>query len=182
MRDRLVAERYAKAFMEIIEEKDFDSILTEITGLRKAFMDFPDLIKKMNSYLLPLEKKIQLVSLLTEKLQNREIWNNLFKILVIRHRFSIIKSILDMQETIIHEKRNQIKVVLKTAHKHSSATIEKIRKMVSGIFKKEVIFETKIEPEIVGGFVAETESFLIDGSIRNNLIKFKNIVDKMRIK
>ncbi|OQX71947.1 MAG: ATP synthase F1 subunit delta [Candidatus Cloacimonas sp. 4484_275] len=182
MKDRIVAQRYAKAFLEIFRESNFDSLLNDISALRKVFTDSGELIKKIDSYLLSPQKREELINLLSENLQNRKVWRNLFGILVEKHRFSIIEAILYELEAIIYEKRNQIKVILKTAHKHSPTVIENIRKKVSEIFNKDVIFDARIEPEIIGGFVAETESFRIDGSIRNNLIKFKNIIDKMRVK
>jgi F-type H+-transporting ATPase subunit delta len=182
MKNRIIAQRYAKAFLEIVKKSDFESLLNDISALRKILGDFSDLVKKIDSYLLPPQKRAQLIDLLAENLQNKDIWKNLFLILVEKHRFAIIQQILTELEAIIYRKRNQIKVILKTAREHSPEVIEKIRKKVSTIFNKDVIFEMKIEPEIIGGFVAETESFRIDGSVKNNLIKFKNIIDKMRVK
>ena len=64
-----------------------------------------------------------------------------------------------------------IKVLLKIARQQSDEMIAKISVKISDILQKKIVLTVQIQPEIIGGFVAETESISIDGSIKNNLIK-----------
>ena len=175
MKNKLVAQRYANAVIMNVNEDLYASLLDDVTILNQIFASSPESIKIIDSFLLSIPKRIELTKDITAKLKNTNIWKNLFEILIKKHRFSIILDILKEIEIFILHSRNQIKVVLKIAHSISNETLEKIKSKIVKILKKDIVLNIKIAPEIIGGFVAEAESIHIDGSIKNNLIKFINI-------
>ena len=175
MKNKLIAQRYANAVIMNINEDLYASIMDDLTILIQIFTSSPESIKIIDSFLLSIPKRIELTKDITAKLRNTNIWKNLFEILIKKHRFSIILDILVEIEIFILHSRNQIKVVLKIAHSISNETLEKIKSKIVKILKKDIVLNIKIAPEIIGGFVAEAESIHIDGSIKNNLIKFMNI-------
>jgi len=179
VKNKLIAKRYAKAVMANIFE-DSTSFLDDITLLNNFFSDNPEVIKTADSLLYSIKKRIEIIKEITRISQNQKIWNNLFQLLVQKHKFIIIREVLTELESTILENKNQEKVHLKIAHKHPDEILKKLKAIITGIIKKELIIEITIDPEIIGGFVASTESLVIDGSIRNNLIKFKNIVSKTK--
>jgi len=158
-----------------VKEDLHTSLLDDVSVLNQIFAYSPESIKIIDSFLLSIPKRIGLTKDITAKLRNTNIWKNLFEILIKKHRFSIILDILKEIEIFILHSRNQIKVVLKIAHSISNETLEKIKSKIVKILKKDIVLNIKIAPEIIGGFVAEAESIHIDGSIKNNLIKFINI-------
>ena len=175
MKNKLIAQRYANAVIMNVNEDLYASIIDDLTILNQIFTSSPESIKIIDSFLLSIPKRIELTKDITAKLRNTNIWKNLFEILIKKHRFSIILDILVEIEIFILHSRNQIKVVLKIAHSISNETLEKIKSKIVKILKKDIVLNIKIAPEIIGGFVAEAESIHIDGSIKNNLIKFMNI-------
>ena len=108
---------------------------------------------------------------MTQNLKNTNMWKNLFGILIKKHRFNIITDILQDMENMILDKKNQIKVELTIAHDLPETVLDSISAKLKDILRKDIILETKIDPEILGGFVATTDSLLIDGSIKNNLVR-----------
>ena len=175
MKNKLIAQRYANAVIMNVEEDLYASVMDDVTILNQIFASSPESIKIIDSFLLSIPKRIELTKDITAKLKNANIWKNLFEILIKKHRFSIILDILKEIEIFILHSRNQIKVVLKIAHSISNETLEKIKSKIVKILKKDIVLNIQIAPEIIGGFVAEAESIHIDGSIKNNLIKFINI-------
>jgi len=175
VKNKLIAQRYANAVIMNVNEDLYSSIMDDVTILNQIFASSPESIKIIDSFLLSIPKRIELTKDITTKLKNENIWKNLFEILIKKHRFSIILAILNEIEIFILHSRNQIKVVLKIAHSISNETLEKIKSKIVKILKKDIVLNIKITPEIIGGFVAEAESIHIDGSIKNNLIKFINI-------
>ncbi len=175
MKNKLIAQRYANAVIMNVKEDLHTSLLDDVSVLNQIFAYSPESIKIIDSFLLSIPKRIGLTKDITAKLRNTNIWKNLFEILIKKHRFSIILDILKEIEIFILHSRNQIKVVLKIAHSISNETLEKIKSKIVKILKKDIVLNIQIAPEIIGGFVAEAESIHIDGSIKNNLIKFINI-------
>ena len=175
MKNKLIAQRYANAVIMNVKEDLHTSLLDDVSVLNQIFAYSPESIKIIDSFLLSIPKRIGLTKDITAKLRNTNIWKNLFEIPIKKHRFSIILDILKEIEIFILHSRNQIKVVLKIAHSISNETLEKIKSKIVKILKKDIVLNIQIAPEIIGGFVAEAESIHIDGSIKNNLIKFINI-------
>ena len=175
MRNKLIAQRYSKAVILNMEDGMLDSLFEDINSLKAIFFQDPSLIKSFDSFLYPLKKRIDLALNVADKLNNKNIWENLFRILIKKHRFTIILDILiDLEERIL-DSRNQIKVLLKIAHEQTDNILNDIVKVIKDILKKDVVLDIEIDPEIIGGFIAQTNSILIDGSIRNNLVRLIRI-------
>jgi len=173
----LIAKRYSRALIRLTEVDSFSFFLNDIESLNKIFYNSPQLIKIMDSFLYPLKVRMDIAQKISNDLEKKEIWSNLFNLLIKKHRFSFILEILADFESIILSSRDQIKVRLKIAHKHEPVTIEKIKLRLENLLKHKIIFKTTIDPSIIGGFVAETDSILIDGSIKNNLIRLSKIAE-----
>ena len=174
MRNKLIAQRYSKAIILNMEKRLLDSLLEDTSSLKTFFSQVPSLIKSFDSFLYPLEKRIDLALDVADKLNNKNIWKNLFQILIKKHRFTIISDILYELEENILDSRNQIKVSLKIAREQTDKILNDIAEVIKDILKKDVILDVKIDSSIIGGFIAQTNSILIDGSIKNSLIKIKN--------
>lgn len=175
MKTKLIAQRYSRAVMKSVSEESYDSLLLDVTALKQLISSENEFFTMVGSRILALPKRIELIGILVEQLNLKELWKPLFDLLLHKQRFNALPDIVQDIENVIYESRNMIKVVLKLAHQHESETMDRIKTMVSDILKKDVVWELEIVPELIGGFVAEAESIHIDGSIRNNLIKFKNL-------
>ena len=173
-----MAQRYANAVLMNIDKSHFESFRKDIQLLESVFFQDPEYIKAINSLLFPLKKRLALAKEVASKLANSFLWENLFEILVTKHRFSIIGDILLELDHAILERNNQVKVKLKIAHKHSDSVMNDIKESIKNILNKEIELVISIDPDLIGGFVAQTESVLIDGSIKHNLIKLANINKK----
>lgn len=178
MRNKLVAQRYANAVLMNIDASHFASFRHDIQLLEKAFFQDSDYIKSIDSLLFPLQNRLDLAAEVASKLANEEVWKNLFDILIKKHRFSIIADILLELDHAILNRNNTAKVDLKIAHTLSDPILQNIRTKIKSILNKEVEFTVTIDPKLIGGFVAQTESLMIDGSIRHNLEKLANINKK----
>ena len=175
MRNKLIAQRYSKAVILNTEDGMLDSLYEDISSLKIIFSQDTSLIKSFDSFLYPLKKRLDLALNVADKLNNKNIWENLFRILIKKHRFTIIPDILiDLEERIL-DSRDQIKVSLKIAHEQNDNILNDIVEVVKDILKKDVVLDIEIDPEIIGGFIAQTNSILIDGSIKNNLVRLIRI-------
>ncbi len=172
MRDIEVSGRYAKAFIELIAPEDHAKLLEDIRGLQELLSQYPEIIRSIDMVILSMPRKKKLAAALAEKLNFSERWESLFQLLVQKRRFSAIIMILSRMEDIILEENNQIIVKLSVAREHDSETMSKITRLLEDILKKKVEFKTRIRPELIAGFHAETSSLIIDGSVKNNLERF----------
>lgn len=180
MKNILVAQRYSHAIISGLDDKEIDSILADVEILGSSIKTEPELVNTVNSYLFPANKRFEIVLCMTQRLKNTKLWENLFGILIKKHRFNIVTDILQDLENIILDKKNQVKVGLTIAHDLPVIVLDSISTTLKDILEKDVILDVKIDPEILGGFVATTDSLLIDGSIKNNLIKLLKVKSKKK--
>lgn len=178
MNDILIAQRYSKAIFSSLDSKDIDPMLADTELMSDTLQKEPQLTKAVNSYLLPMDKRMKVALEIAENFTNSKIWKNLFKILIKKHRFNILTVILQDLEDRILEDKNQIKVKLTIARKLQEPILKTISEKLRSIIEKDIILKIDIDPVILGGFVATTESLLIDGSIKNNVVKLLTVNSK----
>ena len=172
MKDFELSKRYAKAFMELVAPAEHNDLLEDVRGLQEVLTENPEIIRSVHMMILSYPRKKKLVETLAEKLNFPELWRSLFVLLVKKHRFAIVQQILHCIEDFILEESNRVKVVLSLAREHDPDTMRKITRLLEDILKKSVEFKTRIKPELIAGFHAETSSLIIDGSVKNNLERF----------
>jgi len=180
--DILAAQRYSKAIFSILDSKNIDTILADIKLMRASLQEEVQLTKDINSYLLPLDKRMNIALEIADKFTNSDLWRNLFKILIKKHRFNILLVILADLENKILDDKNQIKVKLTVSRNLKKSVLENISEKLKSIINKDIILDVNIDPAILGGFIASTNSLLIDGSIKHNLVKLLTIKDKKEMR
>jgi F-type H+-transporting ATPase subunit delta len=176
----LAAQRYSHAIIYELTAKEINSILADIEIMSSTIKNESEFVNTVNSYLYPIDKRIELALEVSKRMTNKKIWNNLFNILIKKHRFNIIPAILIDLENEILASKNQVKVELSVAHQLPDNLLDSISIELKKILEKDIILKTKIDPEILGGFVATTDSLIIDGSIKNHLIKLLKMKSKNR--
>jgi F-type H+-transporting ATPase subunit delta len=180
VKNTLLAQRYAKAILLNVNKKDYNLLRDDVKSLRSSLTENKDFIVALNSFLYPLKERLKLAEQISTKLNQSEIWRNLCEILIKKHRFNIIIEILTELENMILEENNKVKINLTLAFKHDDEIIQKIIKQIEKILECQVEETLFIDPSLIGGFVAETETVRIDGSVHNNLAKlvYMSLKDK----
>lgn len=176
MSEFILARRYANAFASVVADDYTEKAISELSDFRSFFDGHPEIVKLLNSPIVDLKKKKEWVSILTKKSENEKLWNGFFNVMMQNHRFDLVNETLKRVESYLLLKLKKIKVTVVLAKDHSEETHKKILKLLKIIIKKDVLMDIVIEPEIIGGFQAYTDSFQIDGSIKANLEKFNNLI------
>jgi F-type H+-transporting ATPase subunit delta len=169
----IIGHRYAQALLATVAQDDYPSLFSDVQYLCTALVEHPRLHSILSSRILHPEQRTQLLNALLEETMHREIWDNLFAILAKKAKMEIFPAILKDLEAKVLRAQGKQKFRLTLAHEQSDAVMQKIRTVVENTVHSEVLFDIAINPQVLGGFIAESDSLRIDGSIQNNLIKFK---------
>ena len=177
MINKQIAKRYANAILNAQKSKNNQKkLLADVKFLQKIFSENKEVIEFLHSNILAKKIEKDIFKNITSNLKLSNFWSRVFELLLKKHKFLIIVELLDEIENQIYHNNDQIKVNLTLAEDTSEKIINQIKEYLKIILKKDILFEIKIDPDIIGGFVAETESMQIDGSIRKNLVRFKNSI------
>ena len=165
----VISVRYARALLKsATEAKIEDTIYAEMQSLARNFVDVPQLRFTIDNPMLQKEKKESI--LLTAVGSNPSELTKAFVRLVLKEgRESMIQFMANSYITLYRQQKNVIRGKLITAVAVAPETEQRMRQMVEQKTNGNVEFETEVNPEIIGGFILEYDTYRMDASVQSKL-------------
>lgn len=188
----VISVRYARALLKAATgEKLEDKVYLEMQTLAKSYIEVPRLRHTIDNPMLAKDKKKALLitacgggakadapkggakaSAGLSKLSDS------FLDLVLREdREGMLQFMANSYVSLYRQQKNIIRGKLITAVEVSDATRQKMQKMVESKTNGTVEFETEVNPEIIGGFVLEYDTYRLDASVQSQL---RNVLSQLR--
>jgi F-type H+-transporting ATPase subunit delta len=137
----------------------------------------PQLRHTIDNPMLPKDKKQAL--LLTAAGPEPSLLTQNFVSLVLKEdREDVMQFMANSYVTLYRKQKNVIRGKLTTAARVSAQTEQKMRQMVQSKTQGTVEFETEVNPDIVGGFILEYDTFRMDASVKQQLTAILNTLKK----
>jgi F-type H+-transporting ATPase subunit delta len=89
-------------------------------------------------------------------------------------RENVMQFIANSYVTLYRQQKKIIRGKLITATAVTAATEQKMRKMVESKTNGTVEFETEVDPDIIGGFILEYDTYRMDASVKSQLSNILN--------
>ena len=174
----VISVRYARALLKsATDAKIEDAVYTEMQQLAKSYVEVPQLRFTIDNPMLSKDKKEAL--LLTAAGQKPSELTKAFVRLVLKEdRESVMQFIANSYVTLYRQQKNVIRGRLITAAQVSPATEQKMRRMVESKTNGTVEFETEVNPDIIGGFILEYDTYRLDASVKSKLNSILNTLKK----
>ena len=140
----------------------------EMQLLAKSYVEVPQLRHTIDNPMLSKEKKEAL--LLTAVGGQPTALTQAFISLVLKEdREPVMQFIANSYVTLYRKQKNVIRGRLITAARVSPATEQKMRQMVESKTNGTVEFETEVNPDLIGGFILEYDTYRMDASVKAKL-------------
>jgi F-type H+-transporting ATPase subunit delta len=174
----VISVRYARALLKsATDAKAEDAVYTEMQQLAKSYADVPQLRPTIDNPMLSKTEKEKL--LLTAVGKNPSPLVKAFVALVLKEdRESVMQFIAHSYVTLYRQQKNVIRGRLITATAVTPATEQKMRQMVESKTNGTVEFETEVNPDIIGGFILEYDTYRMDASVKTKLNSILNTLKK----
>ena len=174
----VISVRYARALLKsAVEQKLDETVYHEMQLLAKSYVDVPQLRQTIAGPMLSKDKKEEL--LLTAVGGTPTALTKAFIQLVLREgREPVMQFIANSYVTLYRQQKNVIRGRLITAARVSPETEQKMRRMVESKTNGTVEFETEVNPDIIGGFILEYDTFRMDASVKSKLNSILNALKK----
>ena len=165
----VISVRYARALLKsATEAKIEDAVYTEMQQLAKSYVEVPQLRFTIDNPMLSKDKKEAL--LLTAVGEKPSDLTKTFIQLVLKEdRERVMQFIANSYVTLYRQQKNVIRGRLITAAAVTPATEQKMRQMVEGKTNGTVEFESEVDPDIIGGFILEYDTYRMDASVKTKL-------------
>ena len=165
----VISVRYARALLKsATDAKIEDAVYTEMQQLAKSYIEVPQLRFTIDNPMLSKEKKEALLLTAVGK-KPSELTKVFIQLVLKEDRESVMQFIANSYVTLYRQQKNVIRGRLITAAAVSPATEQKMRQMVESKTNGTVEFETEVNPEIIGGFILEYDSYRMDASVKSKL-------------
>ena len=173
----VISVRYARALLKAATAAQLeDRVCIDMTTLAKSFVDVPQLRQAIDNPMLSKEKKRGLLA--TAAGGNAVGLTLTFIDLVLKEdRECLIQFMANSYVTLYRKQKNIIRGKLTTAVAVSPDTELKMRQMVEKKTKGTVEFETEVNPDIIGGFILEYDTYRLDASVQSQL---RSILTQLR--
>jgi F-type H+-transporting ATPase subunit delta len=160
---------YAGALFEAARERDeLEEVLSELGEFVAALHESEELRLFYYGGQIPERQKRRAIDGLTEGMKT--LTTNFLKVLVDNGREEILEEVLGRYEQLVKEHLRKIEVGVTTAVELSQNQLDRVRERLGRVLEgREVILDTNVDPELIGGAVFRFGGRMMDGSIRGRL-------------
>ena len=169
----VISVRYAKALLRgSLDLKVEDTVYAEMQAIANSYISVPALRHTMDNPMLPREQKAQLLKAAAGG-EVTDITSRFIDLVLQEGREKAAQFIANSYITLYRQQKNITRGKLTTAVPASAEMIEKMQRMVANRTSGTVEFETEVDPDIIGGFILDYDTFRLDASVAGKLRNVK---------
>ena len=174
----VISVRYARALLKsAVDAKLEDQVYQDMMTLAKSYVEVPQLRHTIDNPMLPKEKKESLLKAACGT-EPTALTLTFVGLVLKEDREQMIQFMANSYVTLYRKQKNVIRGKLTTAARVSAQTEQKMRQMVESQTNGTVEFETEVNPDIIGGFILEYDTFRMDASVKSKLNNILNTLKK----
>jgi len=169
-----LARRYAKALVEIGQEKDaLDKYGQDLSALCELMATSRDFREVLINPVFTKEDKKTIAGQILLKLQADRMVINFVNLLIDRKRIDQLTGIEKAFRGEVDVIRGITRGEVVSAEPLSEEQLGRVTEALSRISRKKVIVTTKVDPALIGGLAARVGDKVFDGTIRTQLSQLK---------
>lgn len=169
----VISVRYARALYKAsVEEKVEDKVYGEMQILAGNFIKVPELRHTLKNPMLSQEAKAKLLCAAAGA-EDTGLTVRFINLILNEGRENAAQFIANSYITLYRQQKNITSGKLTTAVPVSDEMKQKMQKMVESRTKGTVEFQTEVDPDIIGGFVLDYDTYRMDASVKSKLRSIK---------
>ncbi len=173
MKNYLVAERYAKALCNSLENDALDGATEALECLTEIYRSSEALRNVLSSPAIELDKRRDLLRDVLAAAEIDGLVARLADILLSRGRITLLPDVTTVFGMLADERQDRVRATVITAVEPSAEQEERLRQALVKWSGKEVRIHRDINPDILGGAITKVAGAVIDGSIRTRIERLR---------
>ena len=175
----VISVRYARALLKSAVDANIEeSVYQEMMLMARSFVEVPELRQTIDNPMLSKDKKEMLLLTAIGGKQASQLSQAFVALVLKEDRENMIQFMANSYVTLYRKQKNIIRGKLTTAVAVSPAMEQKMRRMVESKTQGTVEFETEVNPNIIGGFILEYDTYRMDSSVKSQLNSILNTLKK----
>ena len=173
----VISVRYARALLKSATDAKIEQqVYAEMQLIAKSYIEVPQLRATIDNPMLSKDKKLALL-LTAAGREPSDLMKAFISLVLKEDRESVMQFIANSYVTLYRQQKNVIRGRLITAAAVSPETEQKMRQMVESKTNGTVEFESQVNPDIIGGFILEYDTYRMDASVKT---KLNSILTKLK--
>jgi F-type H+-transporting ATPase subunit delta len=171
-------KRYALALYTVAEEKgkveEYLGDLRDVVALMRDDLEFLKIIK--HPLISTSAKKKMFIKIFKGKIDEDLL--SFLLILIEKDRILFTEQKLNEMEKIHLERNNTLLVTVKTVIPLQETQRDNLRIKLQKMYDKKIIFDEKLDKNLIGGVYIRVGDDVIDGTVKNKLDEMKKLMSK----
>tara|TARA_B100001057_G_scaffold291874_1_gene291948 strand:+ start:385 stop:942 length:558 start_codon:yes stop_codon:yes gene_type:complete len=168
------SERYSRALFEVAyESKELDKIENDVKNFNSLLNSSYEIKNFIQNPTRSKNTQNNVIDVIANKLGFSKNLKNFFLLLIEKRRIFFVEKISISFLKLCSKKRGEVKASLISSKELSSTELDKISSELSKSMGSTIIFDYKLDKELIGGLKLQVGSFMIDTSIKNKLKKYE---------
>ena len=169
-----VAYCYARALLDMVVDSA-DSICEEIRVVRDALAADDGVRAFFASPVTPKEHKVEVLQALGESCKLNRALVGFMCVVVRDSKFYLLPDMFEEFSVLLMRARGQFALEMTTASPTSAVEEKKILSIVKSEYGEPATVTKRVDPAILGGFVAKMDSLVIDASFSGHLRELERV-------
>jgi F-type H+-transporting ATPase subunit delta len=173
------ARRYAKALIDLARQSgDEEKTGAEIAGFSELISNQAEL---KHSLVYPWVKgndKQRVAAAVAERLNYSKLTRNFLGLLAFRRRLEYLPEIIRSYQQLLDQHRGRVRAVVRTAVPLNASERTMLTEKLSNTLGGHVLLEERVDATLLGGFIVQSGSMVLDGSLDSQLARMREHLAK----
>ncbi len=179
MTNNAIARRYAKALVQLASEGALlETFSAELTAIDRLFADHAALKAALVNPAFTADQKKNIMQDIITKLGCSPLVANFLLLLVDKGRIACLPDIVSTYRILADEQAGVIRPVITTAYQLDQTQVDAITKALEERSGKKVLPTVSVDATLIGGVVTQIGDIAYDSSVRTQLTRIHDILQK----
>ena len=177
-----MAGRYAQALFELaLEEKATDAVKKDLESFDALIADNPDLARLVRSPVFGADEQLAALTAILDKAGIKGLAANFLRVITANRRLFAVREMIRAYRGLVARNKGEVTAQVTVAEKLSDTNLGALKDALKSVTGgKDIDFEVKIDPAIIGGLIVKVGSRMVDSSLRTKLNAIKIAMKEAR--
>lgn len=179
MSTNAIARRYAKALIQIaVGQESVELYNTELTGFSQALASSPEATALLSDPGIRIEVKRELLKEMIARLGISKTISDFILLLLDKKRLYFLSQIASSYRSFADEAAGILRATITSALPLTESQVNELCSALEKSTGKKVVLDVATDPSLIGGVVSRIGDKVLDGSIRTQLAKIQELLQK----
>jgi len=177
-----MAGRYGNALFELArDEKAIDAVKADLDQFDAMIAGSPDLLRLVRSPVFGADEQLKAIQAILDKAGMKGLAANFLRVITTNRRLFAVREMIRAFRALAATHKGEVTAEVTVAEKLSDKNLDALKDALKSVTGgKDIDFDVKIEPAIIGGLIVKVGSRMVDSSLRTKLNAIKIAMKEAR--